>query len=61
MRPEERDAGCLLDMLEHARGVTGVVAGKTLDDYLRDESLRLIVERRIPRFPGAASSPSGIF
>jgi hypothetical protein len=32
MRPDQRDAGYLLDMLEHARGVARTVEGRTLDD-----------------------------
>ncbi|MGD8240618.1 MAG: DUF86 domain-containing protein [Armatimonadota bacterium] len=47
MRPDDRDAGCLLDMLQHARGVVRALRGRTLDDYLRDEDLRLAVERRL--------------
>jgi uncharacterized protein with HEPN domain len=47
MRPDQRDAGYLLDMLEHARGVARTVEGRTLDDYVRDEDLRLAIERRI--------------
>ena len=47
MRPDERDAGYLLDMLDHARGIMRVLAGRDLRDYLHDEDLRLIVERRL--------------
>ncbi len=61
MRPEERDAGLLLDMLEHARGVTSAVAGKTLEDYLLDETLRLVVERRLEIIGEAARRVSSAF
>ena len=47
MPPDQRDAGYLLDMLEHARGMARAIAGRTLEDYVRDENLRLAVERRI--------------
>ncbi|HUU55562.1 MAG TPA: HepT-like ribonuclease domain-containing protein [Armatimonadota bacterium] len=61
MQPEERDAGFLLDMLEHARGVINVVAGKTLEDYLLDETLRLVVERRLEIIGEAARHVSSAF
>ncbi|MCJ7752453.1 MAG: DUF86 domain-containing protein [Armatimonadetes bacterium] len=61
MRPEERDGGFLLDMLEHARGVTSAVAGKTLEDYLLDETLRLVVERRREIIGEAARRVSSAF
>ena len=47
MPPDERDAGYLLDMLQHARGVVRALRGRTLNEYLGDEDLRLAVERRI--------------
>ncbi len=60
MPPDSRDAGYLLDMLQHARGVARAVAGKTLDDYAADEDLRLSVERRFEIIGEAANrvSPS---
>jgi len=61
MRPEERDAGRLPNMLEHARGVTCIVAGKTLEDYLRDETLRLVAERRLEIIGEAARRVSSAF
>ena len=61
MLPDGRDAGYLLDMLEHARGVVRAVAGRTLDDYLRDEDLRLAVERRIEIIGEAARRVSEDF
>ena len=47
MPPDGRDAGYLLDMLQHARGVVGALRGRTLNEYLGDEDLRLAIERRI--------------
>jgi uncharacterized protein with HEPN domain len=44
---DDRDAGYLLDMLEHARGVTRAVQGRSVADYLADEDLRLAIERRL--------------
>ncbi len=61
MQPDERDAGYLLDMLEHARGIVRVLEGRGLDDYLRDEDLRLIVERRLEIIGEAARRVSEPF
>lgn len=47
MRPDLRDAACLLDMLRQARGVVNLVRSRTLEDYLADEDFRMAVERRI--------------
>ncbi len=61
MRPDDRDAGYLLDMLHHARGVAQALQGRTLGDYLRDEELRLAVERRIEIIGEAARRVSQAF
>jgi uncharacterized protein with HEPN domain len=61
MRPDERDAGYLLDMIEHARGVVRALQGRTLDDYVRDEDLRLALERRIEIIGEAARRVSPEF
>lgn len=61
MRPDVRDAGYLLDMLLHARGVAQSVAGRTLEDYVADENLRLAVERRIEIIGEAARRVSRQF
>ncbi|MFB3880023.1 MAG: DUF86 domain-containing protein [Armatimonadota bacterium] len=61
MQPEERDAGFLLDMLEQARGIDRAVAGRTLEGYLQDEDLRLIVERRLEIIGEAARRVSESF
>lgn len=61
MRPDDRDAGYLLDMLQHARGVARAVQGRTFDEYSGDEDLRLAVERRIEIIGEAARSVSPTF
>jgi len=61
MRPSERDAGYLFDMLEHARGIARVLEGRTMEDYLSDEDLRLTVERRIEIIGEAARRVSEEF
>jgi uncharacterized protein with HEPN domain len=45
MRPEDRDAAYLWDILEAARTIEEFTAGVTQDDYLRDRKLQLAVER----------------
>lgn len=61
MRPDSKDAGYLLDMLEHARGVTTAVGGLTLGEYTADDTLRLAVERRIEIIGEAARRVSEPF
>lgn len=61
MRPDDRDAGYLLDMLRHARGVVRALEGRTLADYLGDEELRLAVERRLEIIGEAAGRVSQAF
>jgi uncharacterized protein with HEPN domain len=47
MRPEDRDAGYLWDMLDAARAIRDFTIDVTLDAYLRDRKLQLAVERAI--------------
>lgn len=61
MRPDEKDAGYLLDMLQHALGVARSVEGRTFDDYTSDEDLRLVIERRIEIIGEAARRVSRSF
>lgn len=61
MQLDLRDAGYLHDMLQHARGVSRAVTGRTLQDYVRDEDLRLAVERRIEIIGEAARHVSSVF
>jgi uncharacterized protein with HEPN domain len=61
MNPDDRDAGHLLDMLHHARGVVSAIKGVTFDDYTDDEDLRMIVERRVQIIGEAAKRVSRDF
>ena len=61
MRPDERDTGYLLDMLEHARGAAQAVGGRTFEEYANDENLRFAVERRIEIIGEAAGRVSDAF
>lgn len=46
--PRERgDAACLHDMLQAANAVGRFLAGKTREDFGRDEILRSAIERKI--------------
>lgn len=47
MPPEGRDAAYLWDMLRYARLVSSLAEGKSFEDYLRDDALRLAVERGV--------------
>jgi len=61
MQPDAKDAGYLLDMLEHARGVMRAVQDRSIAEYLADEDLRLAIERRIEIIGEAARRVSTIF
>ena len=61
MLPDARDAGYLLDMLQHAQGVARAVRGRTFKDYAADEDLQLAVERRIEIIGEAAGRVSEAF
>ena len=60
MRPEDRDASYLWDMLDAARAIRDFTVGVTRDAYLRDRKLQLAVERAIEIIGEAARllSPS---
>ena len=45
MLPDERDAACLLDMLQAAEKVRRFIQGKTQDAFVADEVLRDAIER----------------
>ena len=47
MRPDERDAAYLWDMLDAARTIREIAQGQTLDVYLADRTLQLAVERAL--------------
>jgi uncharacterized protein with HEPN domain len=57
----DRDVVHLWDMLKEARGVMRAVSGRTLGDYLADEDLRRLVERRIEIIGEAAGRVSEAF
>lgn len=61
MQPDDRDAGYLLDMLRHTRGVIRATQGRTREEYSNDEDLRLAVERRIEIIGEAAGRVSDAF
>ena len=47
MRPENRNLGYLWDMLESAAAIAGKLKDVELPQYLANEDLRLLAERRI--------------
>ena len=61
MRPEDRDAGYLWDMLDAARTVRDFTTGLELDEYRADRKLQLAVERAIEIIGEAARLVSASF
>ncbi len=61
MRPDERDAANLLDMLEAAEKVRRFVQGKTQEAFSADEVLRDAVERNVEIIGEAARKVSEAF
>jgi uncharacterized protein with HEPN domain len=61
MRPDERDAAYLWDMIEAAKTVREFTNGLAFDRYQRDKKLRLAVERSIEIIGEAAARVSGEF
>ncbi|HEY3570904.1 MAG TPA: HepT-like ribonuclease domain-containing protein [Thermoanaerobaculia bacterium] len=61
MRPEQRDASYLWDMLEAARTVLEVTQGVTLSEYSENRILHLAVERAIQIIGEAANRVSAEF
>ena len=61
MRPEDRDAGYLWDMLDAARTVRDFTTGVGLDEYRADRKLQLAVERAIEIIGEAARLVSASF
>ncbi len=47
MRPDERDAAYIWDMLDSAKTLYGFVTGVTFYNYTRDKKLQLAVERAL--------------
>ncbi|MBM3358127.1 MAG: DUF86 domain-containing protein [Betaproteobacteria bacterium] len=61
MRPEERDAAILWDMLQSARDATGIVAGATAESLRRDRLRTLALERSMELLGEAAGRVSATF
>jgi uncharacterized protein with HEPN domain len=61
MRPDERDAAYLWDMLDSARTLHGFVSGVTFYNYTRDKKLQLAVERALEIIGEAARRVSEVY
>lgn len=61
MPPEKNDSAYLWDILDAATIITTFVAGKTLEDYLKDAVLQAAVERKIEIIGEAARKVSKVF
>jgi uncharacterized protein with HEPN domain len=61
MPREHSDESYLWDMLEHARGVSDFVAGRTYENYVNDKLFRAAVERYIEIIGEAARNVSQVF
>lgn len=55
MRPDERTAALLWDMLSHAREAVQFVHGKAFEDYRQDRILKLAVQHVVLIIGEAAS------
>jgi uncharacterized protein with HEPN domain len=61
MRPDEKDAAYLWDMLDYAKAVQTFISGRSYVDYLKDRMLRGAVERHIEIIGEAARRISESF
>lgn len=61
MRPEDRDAAYLWDMLESARDIVQFTSGLKLEGYLKDRKLQLAIERSLEIIGEAAKNVSSNF
>lgn len=61
MRPDSNDASYLWDMKMAAQGIMESITGKSLQDYLGNEDLKLATERRIEIIGEAANRVSEEF
>jgi uncharacterized protein with HEPN domain len=61
MPPEKRDDSHLWDMLDAAKAIQSFVAGRLLQDYLKDRMLRGAVERHLEIIGEAAGRISQEF
>ncbi|HEX2567225.1 MAG TPA: HepT-like ribonuclease domain-containing protein [Burkholderiales bacterium] len=60
MKPEERDAAHLWDMLQSARDAKALLRGRTLAEYLGDRMRRLALERALELVGEAARRVSAV-
>lgn len=58
MRPDDQDLALLWDMLQAARKIEQFVAGKTFQEYSRDELVQAAVERKLEIIGEAARKVS---
>jgi uncharacterized protein with HEPN domain len=61
MPPETRDTARLWDMLDNAKAVASIVAGRSLVEFERDRTLRLATERALEIVGEAARHVSRTF
>lgn len=61
MRPEDRDPAYLWDMLQAAKDAAGIVTGVALEDFLRDRTRMLALERSLELVGEAARRVSERF
>jgi len=61
LRPDERDAGYLWDMLDGARSVRDITSGAALQEYTRNRVMHRAVERELEIIGEAARRVSDAF
>lgn len=61
MRPDERDAAYVWDMVDAARMVRQIVAALTIEDYLQRRTIQLAIERSVEIIGEAARKISDDF
>lgn len=61
MLPAEKDASCLWDMLEAARGIESFTAGVAFEQYQDNRMMQLAVERQLEIAGEAAKNLSAEF
>ena len=61
MRPDERDAAYIWDMLDSAKTLVTFVAGVSFHSYTRDRKLQLAVERALEIIGEAARRVSEMY
>jgi uncharacterized protein with HEPN domain len=61
MRPDQRDAAYLWDMVDAARNAIEFTRGKALDDFVQDRMAQYAVERAVEIIGEAANRVSSAF